>query len=97
MESAIKIMDSKTGSVSFFCSITILEYKLVILGVPNSNIKVFFHDQYNGFFGFYLKVNCLDWNGASLKLQSKTNHVDDIYSDTGDIFYKDSLVDFKYT
>jgi hypothetical protein len=93
---ANKILDATSGSAEFKVSDQILTYKLLIVGTPNSNIKVFINDQENGFGGFFIKAKCLDWNGAYVKLQAKTDHVDDDFSDTGDIFEEDTLEQFKY-
>ena len=92
-----KIIDSLSGEAQFTTSDQILTYKLIITGSPGANIKAFINDKYKSFNGWFIKINCTNWNGAEVKLYCKTNHLDDEFTDTGIIFIKDQLQMFKYT
>lgn len=79
-----------------------LSYRLAIVGSPLANIKAFVVSGYSnssGYanktteFSFSIKVSCANWNGASVKIQAKTSHADDAFTDTGDIFTKDEAID----
>ena len=96
MSKTVKYLDATSGSAEFKTADQILDYRVVIEGNPGANIKVFYHEKENGFNGYFLKVLCSNWNGAVLKLQAKTKHEDDSFSDTGDQFKSDDLMQFKY-
>ena len=95
---AIKIFDNAiAGTYAIFkSSDNILEYKLILIGTPSANVKVFYSEQNAGFGGYFLQIYCANWNGAYIKLQCKSNSSESEYSDTGEIFTKDQLMFFKY-
>jgi len=93
---AEQIINSTSGSAEFKAADQILTYRVVIEGTPNSNIKIFRNEKENTLNAFFLKFSCSDWNGASVKLQAKTDHQNDDFSDTGDIISSDLLTLFYY-
>lgn len=93
---ADEILNAVSGSAEFKAADQILTYKVVIVGNPNSNIKIFINDKENTLNAFFLKFSCTDWNGATVKVQAKTDHENDDFSDTGDIIDSDSLIMFYY-
>lgn len=77
-----------------------LTYRLTIVGTPLANVKAFITAGHSyvsqseqKILALTIKVSCSNWNGASVKIQGKTSHVDDTFTDTGDIFTKDEAID----
>jgi hypothetical protein len=94
MSTYIKIMDSGTTGAEFlFNSNKHEKFKFKIVGNPLSNIKLFIQDNHtvDKDNTMRIKAMCLNWNGASVVIQFKTNHADDDYSNTGDVFTKDEV------
>lgn len=96
MTNSYKIIDALSGEATFKTSDQTLTYKLIIIGSPAANVKAFINDKNNGFNGWFIKINCSNWNGAEVKLYCKTNHLDDDFTDTGISFAADELQMFKY-
>ena len=97
-ETTDKILDATTGEGKEFKSADqILDYKLVIDGTAGAAIKAFYVEKAKTLNAFFIKFQCADWGGATVKLQCKTQNADDTtFSDTGDIIKKDTLKIFHY-
>lgn len=92
----IKVLDSTKGeSETFFSVDNILNYKLVIKGLPDANIKAFYREPLKNTAFFYLKIYCEDWANSNVELQSQSAHEDDNWSDTGLIINKDVLLNLE--
>lgn len=88
---AEKIFDSQTNVAnSFKFADSAITYQLIITGSPAAAIKVFKQETSNVLNAAFVKAKCSNWNGATIKLQAKTSHDDDAFSDTGDVFSADS-------
>jgi hypothetical protein len=94
---AQKILDASSGySVEFISSDNLITYRLRIEASPVGNIKAFFQDKVRETNGFFLQVSCENWNGAKLYLEAKTNHPEAVFTNTNDVFSKDTLRIFRY-
>jgi hypothetical protein len=87
----LKILDAASGESSEFrFADNSLTYKLVIVGTAGANIKAFTQEKDKETNGFFIKIKCSNWNGASISLHSKTAHEDDDFSSTGDEFVENT-------
>jgi hypothetical protein len=89
-----KVIDSaESGAEFLFNSNKNEKLKFKIIGTPSSNIKLFIQDTntIDKDPTMRIKAMCSNWNGASVAIQFKTNHLDDDYSNTGDVFTKDEV------
>lgn len=107
LTTSVKILDATSGnSQEFFDNLlnsslqdvkSNLTYRLAIVGTPLANIKAFLSGGYYNMadktISITIKVSCTNWNGATVKLQSKTSNAEDVFSDTNDIFTKDEAID----
>ncbi len=97
MENAIKVLDAVSGEGEEFTGIdNLLDYKLVISGTANANIKAFFAEQTRDIAIFFLKVMCTDWNGATVALHAKSQNSDDEFSETGIVFTENKALVYSY-
>jgi hypothetical protein len=83
---AIKVLDASSGSAEFKTADNKICWQLVITGSPSANIKAFIQDKDKEINAAFLKVSCSNWNGASVALKAKTNHIDDSFTETGQVF-----------
>jgi hypothetical protein len=96
---ALKILESSANgsySTEFKSADNLITYRLKIAGSPAAAVKAFLQDKQRETNGFFLKVNCSNWNSATVKLQAKTTADGDDFTDTGDNFTRDSLRIFRY-
>jgi hypothetical protein len=93
---ATKIIDAVSGSGTFQNPDLSVTYEVLIVGSPLANIKAFYSEGKAGIKGYLLKASCSSWNGASLVIRGKTDHIDDSFTNTGDIFTEDSMIIFRY-
>lgn len=86
---AIKILDATTGvSESFNSPKGIFIFRLSIVGTATSNIKAFFENTITaGNIG--LDISGITGSGATVVLQSKMNHPESVFSNTGQVFRND--------
>ena len=95
---SVKILESSTGiSETFNSDDGQFDFRFVIEDNPAEPIHVYKVDKTVETNGFYIKIRCSNWNGATLMLQSKLKgDNDDVYSNTKDNFTEDQLVIFYY-
>ena len=97
LNKAVKVLDAITGESAEFKSLNnLLTYKLVFTADSTANVKAFVKEQSPNSGIFYLKISSSDWGSGSISLKSKTDHVDDTFTDTGETFTEDKLKFFSY-
>lgn len=86
---AQKVLDATSGdSGTFQLPSNDIIFRLRITGIASNPIVAFVQmsDKTNN---LYLKIKGITGSGTNVKLQAKTNHPDDDFNDTGEIYKND--------
>jgi hypothetical protein len=86
---ATKILDATSGySSTFQLPNNDVIFRLYITGIATNSIVAFIQmsDYTNN---LYLKIKGITGSGTTVKLQAKTNHPDDDFDDTGELYNND--------
>ncbi len=93
----VKILDSNVNgaySTEISNDDKDLLLRLKIVGTPNGNIKAFIRGQAEGIVkkANFIRVQCSDWNNATVVLESRSGHEDDdyFYDENEDVFKKNT-------